>query len=143
MVTAALLSMLLGACGGDAPQLAALREDPLADLFATAAGQYLTEASRAETGEGTALGKPVRARLTVVYSVEGDPQEALDAAIDVASNSGWDVNEPVDTLSGVTVDAAKDEEEGVTRAALTLATESGSAPSGVDVPALIVVLTAP
>jgi hypothetical protein len=40
------------------------------------------------------------------------------------------------------MDASKDSEQGAIQAALTLATDAGSAPSGVDVPPLIVVLTA-
>jgi hypothetical protein len=90
------LAVLLAACGGDDENddagLGALRREKIA----TAAVPGTAAGETREIPGGTALGKPVRAILTRALPVlpDGDPDEALAAAVDTAKRDGWAVESP-------------------------------------------------
>jgi hypothetical protein len=88
------LAALLAACGGhkDDAGLDVLRAEKIAKMPVpgTVAGETR------ELPGGTALGKTVRATLTRELPLlpEGDPDEALTAAVDTAKKDGWAVESP-------------------------------------------------
>lgn len=135
-----LLILALVACGGD-DELDSLRQERLADLASAVEEGQLAEVRRSETGAGTALGKPVRAKLVITYAVEADPASALQAAADVAEEDGYTLQGPAETSQGTVVEGEKLTGSQPILLGLTLLGPEESDASGVDGPALVVSLT--
>jgi hypothetical protein len=88
---AALLTLvtvvLVTGCGGDGPELAALRGDPMADYAPPGA----TLERRAEERAGSPLGKPRPATVRLVWiTAGGDPAGHVADAEAAAAAAGWD-----------------------------------------------------
>ncbi|MBW3576671.1 MAG: hypothetical protein KY462_02820 [Actinobacteria bacterium] len=83
------LALVGAACGepADAPELDALRADPMASYQ----GQDLTLVDRSLSAGGRTLGKPVRASVVQRYAIadSADPEAVRAAAIAAAEAAGW------------------------------------------------------
>lgn len=130
------------ACGGGGnPDVAALREERIAHLGDELGEDQITEVRRSQTESGTALGKPVRAKLLVIYAVEGDPAATLDAAARYAEEDGYAIDAPTQTSQGVVVQGNKDVDGRRIQLGLTLFGPENADASGVDGHALSTSLT--
>jgi hypothetical protein len=82
-----LVTALVTGCGGDGPELAALRGDPMADYAPPGA----TLERRAEERAGSPLGKPRPAAVRLVWiTAGGDPAAHVADAEAAATAAGWD-----------------------------------------------------
>jgi hypothetical protein len=85
-------SVAMSACRGDDPDLAKLKEDPMATYSALG----VTLERRSEAKGGTSLGKEVRARILQRFRLAdgATASDAHRAAIRSAQNAGWTFPDP-------------------------------------------------
>ena len=128
-------------CGGgdeDSAQLDALRADPMASYVPP--GGELVDTEEQREGE-TTLGKPQQAKLSRLFALSGDGEDALDDALAAAEDAGWNLDgEPQQSVGGVVGLGSRTLETGQARIAVTLYADGSALRDDVSPPALKVSL---
>jgi hypothetical protein len=137
-VAAALVAAatVLAGCGGsdDSAQLDALRGDPMASYEPP--GGELVDSEEQSEGK-TTLGKPQQAKLSRLFALSGDGEDALDDALAAAEDAGWTFDgEPQESVGGVVGLGSRSLETGRARIAVTLYTDGTALRDDVSPPAL-------
>lgn len=103
------------------------------------AAAELVDTDEQREGE-TTLGKPQQAELTRLFSLAGDGERELAAAVAAAREAGWSMAEPAEGVGGRVALGTKRLETGRARISVALLTDERVLREGVRPPALRVAL---
>jgi hypothetical protein len=127
-------------CGGngDSAQLDALRDDPMA-AYEPPNGE-LVDTEEQREGE-TTLGKPQLAKVSRLFTLSGDAEDALDDALAAAEDAGWQLDGgPQQSVGGVVGLGSRSLQTGRARIAVTLYPDGSVLRDNVSPPALKITL---
>lgn len=136
----AAVTTVLAGCGGggDSAQLDALRGDPMA-AYEPPSGKLVDSEEQSE-GK-TTLGKPELARVSRLFALSGDGEDALADALAAAEDAGWELDGgPQQSVGGVVGLGSRSLATGRARIAVTLYTDARVLRDDVSPPALKIVL---